>query len=184
MRQASKQIRMGLLLNLILMLLFILQSIPSMAQTIIALSNNGFRDGDSLVMRKVDGVQPGMSGRDAVWDFSDAVTRRVHTLLYDLEEDTFSAHEDGTSWRTVVNSAMVTAYMAVSMASGSGVTERSCVSGVTASQEPMQWAHSFSLPATPSGMCSVCIPCAAHGRPTMTPSALGKACAKLCAMKR
>ena len=95
---------MGLLLNLILMLLFILQSIPSMAQTIIALSNNGFRDGDSLVMRKVDGVQPGMSGRDAVWDFSDAVTRRVHTLLYDLEEDTFSAHEDGTSWRTVVNS--------------------------------------------------------------------------------
>ena len=87
----------------IILILSFLTQLCIKAQTTIALSNNGFRDGDSLVMRKVDGTLPGMSGRDAVWDFSDALTRRVHTLRYDLEGDSFSAHEDGTSWRTVVN---------------------------------------------------------------------------------
>lgn len=91
----------------IILILSFLTQLCIKAQTTIALSNNGFRDGDSLVMRKVDGTLPGMSGRDAVWDFSDAVTRRVHTLRYDLEGDTFSAHEGGTSWHTVVSSDML-----------------------------------------------------------------------------
>ena len=73
------------------------------AQFVLTKSCNGFREGDSLVMRKVDGVHPGMSGRVAVWDFSEAEIRRVHTLWYNMEGDSFSVNEGGTSWRTIVH---------------------------------------------------------------------------------
>ena len=88
--------------RLISILISILVVIPSMAQTTIVLSDNGFRDGDSLVMRKVDDVRLGMSGRDALWDFNDTETRGVHTLRYKSEEYAFSTLEGGTSWHTVV----------------------------------------------------------------------------------
>ena len=73
------------------------------AQSILALSNNGFRDGDSLAMTLVDGVVPGDAGRNVVWDYSNARKWRLHTLQYKLMGDTLSAHEGGTSWHTVIN---------------------------------------------------------------------------------
>ena len=89
------------------MRLFVLMTLfaplPCLAQTSLTLSNNGFREGDSLVTRMVNDAQPGISGRDAVWDFSDKGTGRAHVLLYTADRDTLSAADGGTSWRTVLH---------------------------------------------------------------------------------
>ena len=71
-------------------------------QTTLTWAGNGFRDGDSLVMRRVEGVSPGLTGRDTVWDFSDADTGRRHISQYIKYDDTISACDGGTSWRTVL----------------------------------------------------------------------------------
>lgn len=50
----------------------------SFGQTSLTQANNGFRDGDSLVMKRVGVVYPGPAGGACVWDFSDAETGRKH----------------------------------------------------------------------------------------------------------
>ena len=74
----------------------------SYGQTVLTLAGNGFRDCDSLVMRRVGGVSPGPAGRYTVWDFSDADTGRKHILQYIQYDDTISAYDSGTSWFTVL----------------------------------------------------------------------------------
>lgn len=71
-------------------------------QTSLTWAGNGFREGDSLVTRMVNNAQPGISGRDAVWEFSDKETGRAHILLYTADRDTLSAADGGTFWRTVL----------------------------------------------------------------------------------
>ena len=72
-------------------------------QTTLSSMANCAREGDSLVMRIISGAQPGVFGRDVVWDFSEKEKGRVHNLLYKLSGDTLSYERGGTSWRTTVN---------------------------------------------------------------------------------
>lgn len=88
-------------LSIILLSIIISISVVK-AQEALTFSANGFRDGDSLVMRIVDGFSPGKSGCDAVWNFSDVGTERFHTLQYELSGETFTILEDGTLWRTII----------------------------------------------------------------------------------
>lgn len=91
-------------MNRLFILLSIIIAIPSVkGQTVLTISGNGFRDGDSLVMRTVDRNHPGTSGRNAVWDFSNAEMGRVHTLHHRLFGDKFSTSEGCTLWRTVIH---------------------------------------------------------------------------------
>ena len=90
-------------MRLLYILMFIFPLSSAHGQTILTWAGNGFREGDSLVTRMVNDAQPGISGRDAVWDFSDKGTGRAHVLLYTADRDTLSAADGGTSWRTVLH---------------------------------------------------------------------------------
>ena len=83
-------------------MMFIFTLSSTHGQTILTRAGNGFRDGDSLVMRRVESVSPDHVGRNAVWDFSDADTGRKHISQYIQYDDTISACDGGTSWRTVL----------------------------------------------------------------------------------
>lgn len=63
-------------------LMFIYPLSSAHGQTPLTWAGNGFRDGDCLVMRRVESVSPGLTGRDAIWDFNDADTGRKHISQY------------------------------------------------------------------------------------------------------
>jgi len=76
------------------------------AQTTLTASEHAPRAGDSLTVTLLSTLPTIQTGRDALWDFSEAAMLGSHAVTF-TGTDTVSAEEGGTVWRTALRNDTV-----------------------------------------------------------------------------
>ena len=95
--------------NLIIALLIVVTTVAH-SQTTLTVATNAPREGDSLVMKKVLGLQPGHIGDGNIWDFSqceDIGTHRMKWLTSCDNKDTLDCLERSTRFRYLLQENML-----------------------------------------------------------------------------